>query len=138
MKKLVLLASLLASTFAFSQELINFEEVKTAITGGKKIHLTIDMLKCTWNKPPVDVMTFALTPNEFGIVNDMIFIANTHFTLENPAFLNRPIYEFHKYIITPDNQLTLTAQVLDAISFKPLAEKKIIRCDINTGAKIYA
>lgn len=138
MKKISFLALLLISTNNTAGQLHNFTEIKTAATKGKSIHIIIDFLKCvTRNKAPAPVSMGVFTPNTIYITQDYVAASLMHFTLNNPGFPERPVYEFVRYTITPDNNVDVVAQTLDAVNYTPLSNKFSFYCQIGTGAKIY-
>ena len=138
MKKLALLASLLISTNSIAGELHNFNEVKTAIVTGKTIHIAINFSRCSAsNKGMTQSMSIGVfTPNAIAIT-DHIATSLTHFTLDNPSFPGKPVYEFVRYTITGDNNVNLTDQVLDAVNYTPISDKVSFNCKLETGAKIF-
>ena len=139
MKKLVLLAALLISTNCFSNELHNFEQIKAAVLTGQTIHIVVDFSKCSSSHKALaeSVSIGVFTPNAMQVINDHIVTSLTHFTLDNPSFPGKAIYEFVKYTIT-DNKINLTSQALDAINYMPLSNKFSFTCAIDESVKIYA
>lgn len=139
MKKLIFLAVLLSTTNSFADELHDFDEIKAAVITGKTIHIAIDFTKCSTpnKKMAQSVFVGVFTPDALMVVNDHVSTSLTHFTLNNPGFLGKPVYEFARYTITYKNDVNLTTQVLDAINYKPLSEVVSFGCKIESGAKIY-
>lgn len=139
MKKLILLASLLITTNSFADELHNFNEIKAAVIIGKTIHIAIDFSKCAApNKANAQSMNVGIfTPSAIQVANDHIATSLTHFTLNNPGFPDKPIYEFVRYTITGDDNVNLTAHVLDAVNYISLSNRISFNCKIDSGAKIY-
>jgi hypothetical protein len=137
MKKIILLTALLTSSNCFSDDLRNFNEIKTAATSGKNIHIMIDFAKCTAPSSTQATVTTVFTPNALMIVNNRISTSLTHFTLNNPSYSGKPVYEFVKYIVTDDNSVQVTNQVLDAVSYAPLGDTSTFNCKIDAGARFY-
>lgn len=138
MRKLFLLTSLLISTNSFSDELHNFNELKSAVMTGKTIRVAVDFLKCSSaNKGDEPVSIGVFTPNAIHVANDHVAASLTHFTLNDPSFPGKPVYEFVSYTIADDNNLNLTDQVLDAVNYTPLSDKFSFNCKIDSGVKIY-
>jgi hypothetical protein len=139
MKKLILLTSLLSATNCFANALHNFDEIKTAVITGKTIHIVIDFSKCSMPSKQMtrSVVIGAFTPNAIQIVNDHIATSLTHFTLTNPSFPEKPVYEYIKYTITDKNNVNVTHQVLDAANYTSLSNISSFNCKIESGAQIY-
>lgn len=142
MKKIFILSLLALNTNIFANELINYAEIKSAITEGKSIRIAVDFDKCeltagSFNK----LQSFGLgifSPNEIAIDNGHIAASLLHFTMSDPHMPNKPIYQFLKYIITQDNMINLTTKSLDAVNFTPLSNGFTFNCKINTAAKVYS
>jgi hypothetical protein len=139
MKKFILLASLLITTNSFADELHNFNEIKAAIITGKTIHIAIDFSKCsTSNNTTAQSMEVGVfTPSAIHVANDHIATSLTHFTLNNPSFPEKPIYEFVRYTITGDDNVNLIVHVLDAVNYTSVSDKVSFNCKIGSSAKIY-
>lgn len=138
LKKLIALSLLAGSTQLYAHELHDYAQIKSAIISGKTIHMVFDYSKCT----PADAnhaqYMGTFTPNEMLIKNDnYITTSLLHFTLSNPDVNYRPIYEFNKYVITMDNNLTWTHQILDAPTYTPMGDKTTTTCQIDAGVKFY-
>ena len=140
MKKISLLVSLLISTNCFANELNHFNEVQTAATAGKTIHIAVDFSKCTFPMNALNVPSSIgiFTPNTVQVTNDHIATSLTHFTINNPAFPEKAIYEFATYTITTKDQLNITMQFLDAANYTPLGNKITFNCKLGVSAKIYS
>lgn len=139
MKKFILLASLLITTNCFAGVLYNYNKIKAAVISGKAIHIVIDFSKCS---SPKNESTQAMSviavyaPNSLLVMNDHIATSLTHFTLNNPSFPGKPIYEFVRYTISDNNTVNVTEQILDA-NYTPLLHDFSFTCKLNSGAKIY-
>jgi len=140
-KKLFLLSSLFIVTNTFAAELHNFDQVKSVVTTGKSIRISIDFTKCTPEKNAVtqDTMNLGIfTPNEIIVdSNGRIDASLMHFTLNDPNFPDKPIYQFVRYTLTSDNNVNLATQLLDATNYASLKDKVSFDCKIDTGAHIY-
>jgi hypothetical protein len=139
MKKLFLLASLLLTSTSFANELHHYNDVKAAVITGKTIHIAVDLSSCIASSKEMAQSTSigVFTPNAIQVNNNHIATSLTHFTLNNPNFPGKPVYEFVRYTITEDNNVNLTDQVLDAVNYAPLSPKISFNCKIDTSAKIY-
>lgn len=138
MKKLTLLSLLILSTTSSAKELHNYAEIKSAAINGKNIHIMVDFSQCTSEHPAKFTNIGVFTPNAIQILNKYMATSLTHFTLNNPGFQDKPVYEFVRYTITDQNEVILTAQVLDAIDYHPLSGKMIFHCAIDSAAKFYS
>lgn len=140
MKKIFLLASLLITNTSFAYELHEYNEVMAAIILGKTIHILVDFLKCsTPNNERAQTMSVAaFTPNVISVIDDHIATSLLHFTMNNPNFPDRPVYEFTRYTLSEDNTVTLNGTVLDAVHYTPLSNKFSFTCKIDSGVKIYS
>ena len=140
MKNFFLPALLLISNFCYSQELLNFNQIKTALLSGNSIHINIDFLKCTGPSQKTFSTSYIglFTPNQIMIGSDgTINTSFKFFTLDNPNFPRTPIYEYVTYSIKDNNSLQLTTEVLNA-EHHPLTEMFSFTCEIGKGAKIYS
>ena len=143
MKKLFLLSLLFLATAGFAEELHHFDEIKSTVLLGKSIHIIINFSQCTTSSPSKSATKDqynigVFTPNEI-IVNSKGHIASslTHFTLNNPRFPSKPVFEFVRYTITTDDNINVIAQVLDATDYTSLSRETSFDCKIDTAAKIY-
>lgn len=139
MKKVMLLASLLfISSNSFSDELHNFNEIKASAMTGKPLHIAVDVLKCSPSNASTETFSIAsFTPDTLQIMNGSIATSFTHFTLNNPSFLDKPVYEFVRYTMSDDNNLNLIIQVLDAVNYTSLSGKFTLNCKIGSAARFY-
>lgn len=139
MKKWVFLASLLMASNSFADELYNFHEIKTAIITGKTPHIVVDFAKCsTMSKNNLQsIMVGGFTPNAIHVSDDHIATSLTHFTLNNPSFPQKPVYEFVRYTIKSDNNVNIAIQILDPVSYKSLSDTLSVDCKLNTSVKVY-
>jgi hypothetical protein len=141
MKKLALIVSLLVSTASTAAELQNYTEVKNAVIAGKRISTVFDFEKCTSaNKEMVrSAPVGVFMPNALAVtVTGTIATSFNHFTLNNPGFPQKPVYEFIRLGINEDNSVNLDVQVLDAATYKAISGKSAYKCQLQTGVKIYS
>lgn len=138
MKKLILFASLLIATNGIADKLHHFNDIKTAAMTGKAIHITINFSKCSASNKtiPQNENVAVFTPNTI-MITDRIATGFNHFTLNNPTFPGRPVYEFVRYTITDDDNVNLTSQVLDAVNYSAISDKYSFNCKLGNGAKVY-
>jgi hypothetical protein len=137
MKKIILCSLLLASTQSFADTLHNFNDVKSAVLTGKSIHIVVDFSKCgTLHNQSMSAGIF--TPNEIGVTDNHIATSLTHFTLNNPAYPNKPVNDFVRYTISDDTSVSVKSQALAATTYEPLESPSTVSCKIDEGVTIYA
>jgi len=57
--------------------------------------------------------------------------------LDNPAYPEKPLYEFVRYTIMDTNKVNVIYQMLDATNLSPLSRKMLFDCEIEVAAKFY-
>jgi len=138
LNKIALLAMLCISP-TFASELSDFDEIRSVVLKGNSIHIVTDFAKCEAEFEKAKPLTIkgAFKPDTVMISQDNILSSFTHFTLNNPHFPEKPVYEFVVYQITKENKVNITSQVLDATNYKPLRKKSTFTCKISEGTKIF-
>ncbi|KTD53619.1 VirK protein [Legionella santicrucis] len=141
MKKLVLwaLMVLMAST-GFAHSLQHFKDVQKAVLKGKHVHFVVDFLKCAGPTPlKMDPLLVGLVSfHEIAMTQDKLAASSNHFTLNDPQFINQPVYEFARYTLTNDDQMTISMQVLDAKDYSLLTDKVTYKCKLGESVKVYS
>ncbi len=139
MKKFILLSGLLLATTSFADQLHNYNDITAAITNGKSLHIVTNLSQCTTTakRATTTMSVGSFTPNEIAVTDSHIATAMTHFTLNNPFFPGKPVYEFVRYTITPDNTMAVTVDMLDAPSYAKLKDPMTFNCTLDGAAKIY-
>lgn len=140
MKKLYILISIcLFATASHAGVLRSYLDVTYAVINGRPIHFVIDFPKCASENHdvPKKFRLFMASPNMVAVLEDHVAASASHFTLANPDFIERPVYEYGKFTVTPENTVKLVYQVLDALTYVPLAPAKTFECQMGLGAKIY-
>jgi hypothetical protein len=143
MKKLILLpAALLLAANSFADQLHNFDQIKSAVMTGKAIHFVVDYSKCVSSVKNAAHVSYSgtFTPDAVAINNDAGYLATSlmHFTLNNPLFPAKPVYEFVRYTLHNDNTLTIADQALEAATYTPLTNGNMTyTCKIDESATIY-
>lgn len=140
MKKLILIGGLFLTTSSFATVLHNYNDITSALTNGKSIHLVTEFAKCNApDKLATQVMSIGIvTPNEIGITNDHIATAFTHFTVNDPYFPYKPVNEFVRYTITPDNNMNISLKIFDAATYTLLKDDISFNCKIDESTKVYS
>jgi hypothetical protein len=141
MKKALCLITLLLSANSYAEQLHNYEQIKSATAEGKNIRIFVDYSKCTTSSGQKVMPSYsgAYTPNEVTINNDAGYIAASllHFTMNNPQFPSKPVYEFIRYSISNDNSVVLTETVLNPVDYSPLTNKFTLNCKIDESTRIF-
>lgn len=139
MRYIILFSGLLFATFGFANTLHDYNDITSALISGKSLHIVTDFAQCNAsNKLGSEIRSIAIfTPNEIGITNDHIVTALTHFTVNDPYFPGKPVYEFARYTITPDNNMNVSLQVFDAATYALLKDKVSFNCKVGQSTKIY-
>ena len=140
MKKIILFSSLLISSPSFATDLHHYDQVKNAVSSGVPIHIVIDFEKCKSSNTVATqaAITGMYTPEAVLMVGDQLMTSFKHFTLSNPEFAGKAVYEYVKYTIASDDSVSLTSQVLDVANYRPLADKKTFNCKLDESARIYS
>jgi hypothetical protein len=139
MKKLIFLSLLAMTSQLHAQELKDYDQIQAHLEKGDVIHIKVDFSQCTSNgvrrlqSAPVAVYT----PDAVQIANDNIATSLQHFTLDNPTYPGKAVYEFIRYTFTNDNVLTLTNQTLDATNYSPLGDPMTMVCKLRAGAQVF-
>lgn len=141
MKKLILLVGALAATTTFAKDLKDYKQIRASVTTGKLVRIATDLTKCTATKAKVfdDSINFGVyTPNEIIINNNEDIVASlNHFTHRDHNFPNKAVIQSIQYVISPNNNVTLNVQIIDALVYQPLTDPMAYNCQLNTAAKVY-
>ena len=127
------------SCVSSAESLKNFPQIKENVILGKTINIVVDFFQCTNNNQITQpVLLGVFTPKAIIVAPHYVTTSLLNFTLNNPRFRDKAIYEFIKYKISDDNIVKITTQFLDATNYQPLIEDKFeLECQLNTAAKIY-
>lgn len=140
MKKLICLAMLFFTSSAFSRQLHNFDEIKTAVADGKLIRIYIDYTACSSSSKLATLPNIAAvyTPNAMAINSEGdIGTYVLYFTMKDPRYPSRPVYQYGRYVISRDNSVTLNFSVLNAADFTKLKGDDTLNCKLNTGVNVF-
>jgi hypothetical protein len=140
MKLFLCLFSLLFASSCFSEQLHDFNQIKTAVTDGKLIRILIDYTKCSSAKEVVVPNNAAVfTPNAMAMTADnRIGSYILYFTMKDPRYPNKPVYQYGRYLIASDNSVKVIFSVLNAADYSTLVGDDSLDCKIDEGAKIFA
>ena len=137
MKKMILLALVVLSSVVRAEQLTTFMDIVDAISQGKKVTLVMNIQECSSQKLPLNSITASVQPDAFLIIdNNRITTSIKHFTLDNPIARGNPIFEFVKYNINSDGNISIKNTVMDATNFKQLATYQL-DCSLNKGFKVF-
>lgn len=138
MKKLFLLSFLFAVTSSFAEELPHFSDVASAVSQGRSIHIVTNSMKCTPNNKMVPSTVFGIfSPDSIQLTDTFLAASLMQFTLNDPIFVNEPVYEFVSYTLLNNDSLDLTYQALDPVDYVPLNKKISVNCKMGDGVKVY-
>lgn len=141
MKKFFALSIMCTALNSYADSLHSYDHIKEAVTNGKLVRIVIDYSKCTGPASHNRMANYhsAYTPNEIAINNDAGYIAASlmHFTVNNPQFPNQAVYEFNRYTVSSNGDVSLSLLTLNAADFTPLSSKRTYTCKMNESAKFY-
>jgi len=143
-KKILIFLFIIAATTSFAQEIEidHFVDITHVLHYGYTISILTDFSQCTTpnkNMKSTDIPTIIgkFEPNETQIKDDSIASSMLHFTMNNPKYLNQPIYEFVRYSIQNDDSVTVTYQDLNPTNFAALDSITTLNCKLGTAAKVF-
>lgn len=146
MKKLLCLTatSLLLTSAWSAEQLQSFDQIRLAVSTGKLIRILTNYEKCTtlsattMQAKAVANHFAVFTPNALAIdVNGDIGSYLLYFTLKDPMYPNRAVYQHGSYRISKDNTLSVTFASLNAADYTPLGNAVTINCKLNEGFKVF-
>jgi VirK protein len=140
MNKIVYFSTLLLSSTIFAHQLHNYEQIKVAVSEGKLIRIYTDYTKCNMlsNTIMVGNHDAVYTPNAIAITNEgHITSYLLYFTMNDPHYPTKAVYQYVKYSIASDNYLHLTFNVLNAADYTPLGMNSSMDCKIDTAVKVF-
>lgn len=139
MKKILALSLIFAASNCIANELTNFEQIKSAVTTGKTVHITINFKQCTNPTKNISqpMMIGIFTPDKITVTDTHIATAFMHFTLNDPKYPDQPFYEYARYTINTNNEVNLSMQTIYAPNFSLVGKKISFNCKIGDGAKFY-
>lgn len=140
MKKLLCFATLLLASTGFASQLHSYDQIKSAVTDGKLIRIYFDYTKCSPSSKQLTLPNNAAvyTPNAMSI-NTAGDIGSyvLYFTMNDPRYPNKAVYQHGKIAISTDNYITLSVSVLNAADFTLLDRDNTLRCKIDDSAKVF-
>src|SRR5262249_12990074 len=78
------------------------------------------------------------TPNPMTITNEgKITSYLLYFTMSDPHYPEKAVYQYVKYSISSNNYLHLTFNVLNAADYTPLGTNGSMDCKIDVAAKVF-
>lgn len=140
MKKLICLTALFFTLPSFAQQLHNYDQIKAAISQGKLIRIYVDYTKCsmTAGSSMVGNHDAVYTPNAMAITNDGdISSYILYFTLSDPRYPLKPVYQYGQYAIAKDSHLEIRFTTLNAADYIPLGNSSVINCKMDIGVKVF-
>lgn len=140
MKKFICFITIFLTSSSFAEQLHNFEQIKSAVSTGKLIRILVDYEKCaTLAMQKMIGNHYAIfSPNAMAIDNDgnigsYIF----YFTLKDPHYPAKAVYQHGNYVFSKDNSLALTFTTLNAADYTQLGTSVTINCKIEDSVKVF-
>jgi hypothetical protein len=140
LKKFICFTTLFLGSTSFADQLHNYEQIKSAVSEGKLIRILVDYEKCTAISAQKMVGNHyaVFTPNAIAISNDgHIGTYILYFTLKDPHYPSKAVYQHGSYIISKDNSLAITFTTLNAADYTQLGTSVNINCKIDDSAKVF-
>lgn len=137
-RKLFILALVMTSSSLSASQLNDYGAIAFAIAEGSGLRVVFDMSHCQTDYPmKIEAVGSITVKDAMVIKNKYITFSNLHFTLNEPRFKGKAVYESSKFILNTDNQMSLDISVLDAKTFDELGEQTHISCPLNQGVHFY-
>jgi hypothetical protein len=135
MKKILLLALTLLSN-AQAEELRSFAGINEAISGGEQLTFVIHLEQCQ-SAHRLPQITGLVKPNVILVVaNNSVKASHRTFTLNNPNFLDVPVFEYNKYTIGTDGKVSIKVTTMKATTYEKLASHEV-QCTLGVGFKVF-
>lgn len=140
MKKILYLLPLSMAANCFAGQLHNYDQIINAVSKGKYVRLFMNYQKCTLqkglNKVPNHFAVF--TPNAMAVDDEgNIGTYLLYFTMNDPQYPSKPVYQYIKFKISTNNNLQMTLADLNPADYSPLGFEQTINCKIDEGVLIY-
>lgn len=151
MKKITLLATLLMATNCFAaapaasmpqalDAMFNYKDVVTAVANGHDIRIGLILKDCTMNGKKIEKPIFKVglySPNEVILSNDDNVVASLrHFTKNDARAPGKPVWQYAVYTITPDDNVKLSVEVLDAETNATVVNKETYDCKLGVASYV--
>ncbi|MBX3709909.1 MAG: hypothetical protein KIT56_07835 [Gammaproteobacteria bacterium] len=140
MKKFICFITLFFASTSFAEQLHNFKQIESAVSEGKLIRILVNYEKCTplSTQKMVGNHYAVFTPNAMAIGNDgNIGTYVLYFTLQDPHYPSKAVYQHGNYIISKDNSITITFTTLNAADYTQMGTSITINCKIDDSAKVF-
>lgn len=136
MRKILILCMSMLASGIYAENLDSFSDVQDALTSGKDLHVVVDFAKCEGT----DKMQLKLIvhPDSYKIYPSVINFYIGGLALNNPSYVNVPVYEQTQYVIKQNDTLEVWGSILSADQTKVLSKvNKAIVCKLGKAANIY-
>lgn len=139
-KNIIAILSVLFASTAFADELRNYDAVTASAIGGKTLHYVINFANCATKDKQLDaVMSFGvITPSVLSVMGNHVATSMIHFTLNNPVAMGKPAYEYARYTLTDNGNMSLEIRVFDAATYVPYEKEWRFDCQLGNGVRIYS
>lgn len=141
MKKFISYIALFISSSSFAAQLHNYEQIVNAVSNGKFIRLVMNYQKCIIAKGVRTIPNnYAVyTPNAMAIDTEgSIGTYLLYFTMNDPSFPSKPVYQYVKFIISKDDNLQMILKDLNPNDYSPLGFEQTLNCKIDDGVTVYS
>lgn len=131
--------SLITLELFAAKQLNNFAEVQDAVLSGSSINLVTELGLCKTNSHVLDKDSFvSVKLDKIKLTqNKKLTASSLHYTLNNPRYKNKPVYEHMVYKVFADGYAVLTySPILDNPSQQP-EFITTIHCQLNNGIKLF-
>lgn len=123
-------------SIAFADNLDSFSDVQDALTKGKSVRVVVDFSKCDSNAKLQ--MQLIVEPNMFKVYPKVINFFIDGLALNNPSYVNTPVYEHTQYVIKDNDMVEIWGTIISADKTKILSQvDKPIICKLGKGAKVF-
>lgn len=142
MKRVIFIFLLSIMTGAgFSRELHNYAAVKSAVENGHMLRIAVNYTRCTSQSPAQFISpnrSAFYTPNAIAIdTKGNIGFYVLYFTNKDGIFPGKNVYEYGRYLISPEGKLDLTFTVFSMPDYNTLGEDYTLSCAIDEGFKVF-
>jgi hypothetical protein len=104
----------------------------------EKNYFSNEFWDCNAQNLSANSLVGSVRPNAFLVVdNNRITASDRHFILENPIARGKPIFEFIKYNINSNGNVSIKNTVMNAINYEQITSYQV-ECKLNNGFKAFS
>jgi len=143
MKKLLILPLLFLSMPSVAEELRSHAAIEAAIVEAKSIRIMVDFSQCIFNEQnkmaqQLDLGVGIYTPNEIIFNKQGIAASLSHFTVSRQHNPKKAVYQFARYHILANDEVHISTQELDAVTFEPVTPEFQLSCPLNSATRVFS